>query len=1165
MPRKHKAIGLMKDTEEAVSESQADSPGLCPTSGMTVIRKPEWCNIKLDRDYGLDIRVLGDSIIVVKPYGYSTVSGLKKALTHIDRVIHETFPQGRPFVSIEDFSELRGAAHAARTHYIEYQKSRTELRAMLFFGVSTMFNLGINLARRLNIVNFEIHIAEDYAEAVKTAVKILADDKATINDRSGNRALKSLEDYKKEDHEIFEVMADNCPEAVPKANDMRLNPKVPAEPTPTKKPIQDTNSYQKGEVCPVSGLSITSRSEWADIALADGYTVTFKFIGDRILHSFSQGNAGEHGIENLFKERQKVLHEMLGPDEPFFELRDYSAITGGVTRNSRHQLSEGMRATEDRTIGWIGYKAPTAVRLAVNVGKKLHRAGFPMLIVKDYKTAIQKAVAALEKAGYGQKRIFSLEKMSSDLQLKLDGYSTKYQIIAGNVIYGVTHGFLKEKHIGPIFEMFEKLISKIDPQANNYYLVFDISGLSGGTRRARKQYVENILNWHKQHPFNMLVLCGANRLLRAATSLARTLAPFKVRMVNDVEDALGLIEKDGQAKDDPLQPQKAQDFSRDKIIENYVDEILHFVGRINWESDGVQHEKKIDPSHPFTPVFDAIELIKLDLDTLFHEGKRAVEELRKSEEKYRTILENIEDGYFEVDIGGNFIFFNDSMCRILGYSKNEMLGMNNRKYMSTETAARVYQTFNRVYTSGVPEKDFSWEFIKKDGTRVFVESSVSLIKDRTGKYVGFRGLLRDVTDRKEIEEKIKRYSEHLEDMVARRTDDLRRSEEKYRTILENIEDGYYEVDLKGHLTFFNDSLCKITGHDRDELMGLNTRHLTDKEHAKTLFDEYHKVYLTGVPTKQIDWARNTRQGETKFLENSVTLIKDGGGQPTGFRGIVRDVTGRKHLEQELIEKRKQAEEASRAKSDFLANMSHELRTPLNHIIGFTQLVVDGHSGDLNDQQDEFLNDVLSSSKHLLSLIDDVLDLSKIEAGKMELDLAEIDLRSLIESCLMMFKETISKHGLKLSTRFEAVPDKVTVDERKLKQIIYNLVSNAVKFTPDHGSIELSVRSLKASKDGLITAAGKKIVLPASNGSSQLKGQSFIMITAKDSGVGIKTEDIANIFDPFGQARNQEAGRQQGTGLGLSLVNNFVQLHGGTLWAESEGEGQGSTVSFIIPV
>src|SRR5208283_2331187 len=165
------------------------------------------------------------------------------------------------------------------------------------------------------------------------------------------------------------------------------------------------------------------------------------------------------------------------------------------------------------------------------------------------------------------------------------------------------------------------------------------------------------------------------------------------------------------------------------------------------------------------------------------------------------------------------------------------------------------------------------------------------------------------------------------------------------------------------------------------------------------------------------------------------------------------------LAEKYLEQKAEAETASRAKSEFLANMSHELRTPLNHIIGFTELVADKQCGDLNEKQGEYLNDALQGSRHLLSLINDILDLSKVEAGKLELEAAEIHLRMLLEGSLSMVKEKAMKHGIRLSSDINGIPEAVQADERKLKQILYNLLSNAVKFTPDGGSVVLSTRHL----------------------------------------------------------------------------------------------------------
>ena len=245
---------------------------------------------------------------------------------------------------------------------------------------------------------------------------------------------------------------------------------------------------------------------------------------------------------------------------------------------------------------------------------------------------------------------------------------------------------------------------------------------------------------------------------------------------------------------------------------------------------------------------------------------------------------------------------------------------------------------------------------------------------------------------------------------------------------------------------------------------------------------------------------------------------------------------------DLTRARDSAEAANRAKSEFLANMSHELRTPLNHIIGFTELVVGRNFGELNPKQDEFLNDVLHSGRHLLVLINEILDLSKVEAGKMELILSPVFLRPLVENSLIMLKEKALKHRLNLKAGISDQPESFQADERKLKQILYNLLSNAVKFTPPGGTIRLRV----APENGVPTGD---------------KGLRFSVI---DSGIGLEPRDLERIFQPFEQVDNSAGRKFQGTGLGLALTKKMVELHGGRIWVASEGLGKGSAFHFILP-
>jgi signal transduction histidine kinase len=282
--------------------------------------------------------------------------------------------------------------------------------------------------------------------------------------------------------------------------------------------------------------------------------------------------------------------------------------------------------------------------------------------------------------------------------------------------------------------------------------------------------------------------------------------------------------------------------------------------------------------------------------------------------------------------------------------------------------------------------------------------------------------------------------------------------------------------------------------------------------------------------------------EQRLLGGLVILRREQGAFSTEVVGILQTFATQSvlaiqnaRLFLEIEDKSRQLEVASQHKSEFLANMSHELRTPLNAIIGFSEVLTDRMFGELNEKQEEYLKDIYASGTHLLSLINDILDLSKIEAGRMELELTEFDLPTAIENALMLVRERAGRRSIALQTNIDNRLGRIQADERKVRQVVLNLLSNAIKFTPEGGRIDVGA----VSKNGSVE------------------------ISVSDTGIGIALEDQEKVFEEFRQV-GTAAKKIEGTGLGLTLCRKFVELHGGRIWVKSQ-LGVGSTFTFTIPV
>jgi len=421
----------------------------------------------------------------------------------------------------------------------------------------------------------------------------------------------------------------------------------------------------------------------------------------------------------------------------------------------------------------------------------------------------------------------------------------------------------------------------------------------------------------------------------------------------------------------------------------------------------------------------------------------------------------------------------------------------------------------------------------------------------------------------------------LNEMMERKRDEqiIEALYRKNRIILDSAGDGILEIDLEGITTFINPAAANMLGMKAEDILGKLQHALI--HHSKpdgTPYPEGECPIYAAYKNNSINHVDNEvfwkKDGTSFPVEYTCTPILEAG-KLSGAVIVFRDITERREMKRKLseytvnLEQRvkartrelenamQAAEAANSAKSAFLANMSHELRTPLNSIIGFSEILEVGIAGPIADNQKELLNDISTSGKQLLSLINDILDLSKVETGQMKLELGEINIEVIIDGSLVMFREKAMKHNIKIAAEVEAEIGNIVADERKIKQVLFNLLNNAFKFTPDEGSVRVAARKVGRSERGDSFSGTSAFPLFRTDGD-------FIEISVTDTGIGISSEDQKKLFQPFQQIDSALSRKYSGTGLGLNLCKQFVELHGGRIWVESELE-KGSRFIFVIPI
>ncbi|NPE30058.1 PAS domain-containing sensor histidine kinase [Methanococcoides sp. SA1] len=493
------------------------------------------------------------------------------------------------------------------------------------------------------------------------------------------------------------------------------------------------------------------------------------------------------------------------------------------------------------------------------------------------------------------------------------------------------------------------------------------------------------------------------------------------------------------------------------------------------------------------------------------------EQIVKSEKLYRLLANNTVDTIWTMNFDFEFTYVNPAIHDLTGFTPEEWTGSKLYEHCDEQNFAimknKVENTINNLPDN--PVVHFEATLLKKNGDQVPIEINGKVVFDKEGRPSSLQGATKDISERKITEKK------------------LIESEERFRTLSDFSPAGIYCTDQHGMYKYVNKAWCEIADMSSSEAHKSGWKNGLYPEDKERILTSWNKL-IEGIDTFDEEYRFIDGNGDVKWVRGLAKEILSPDNS-IGYIGVTIDITDKKNTEKALIKAKIEAEKANRTKSEFLATMSHELRTPLNAIMGFSEILLTKRPGELNQKQTGYLSNVLKGARHLLGIINDILDISKIESGENTVYFENLYISELFREIYDILFPLAKTKNISLEFIIEDSELTLIADRSKMKQIIYNLVNNAIKFSPINGIIQVEAVNHSDSVDFYV----------------------------KDNGIGIPNDNLDIIFDPFKQVDSSLSRNFGGIGLGLPISKHMVKLHGGNIQVESE-EGKGSTFKFTIP-
>lgn len=606
--------------------------------------------------------------------------------------------------------------------------------------------------------------------------------------------------------------------------------------------------------------------------------------------------------------------------------------------------------------------------------------------------------------------------------------------------------------------------------------------------------------------------------------------PVAVRMASFVRRAIERVDFPRTRTPDPETPASdifAEEVQPKSRFWNYVlvAAVAFSIGAvIDFVLTAASGGNAVDVSRDATlvpiPIFAIVAVLTFVVTIVifaFKQVKLITDKLQTSEEQYDLVAAAINGGLWHWNIAKNEEYYSPHWMAILGYAPDDLTEGEAVSDIHPEDSVRARQALRDHLENKVPY-DIEIRLHHRDGEYVWVHSTGQAVWDEDGTPLRMAGSITEITQ------------------IMRAETAFRESQDQMRAISDNTPSLMYMKDTESRLIMVNRAFQSFYNATEEEALGEDMGKWLSPDNAELFFELDKKVLTTGKP-QETRFEVLRHDGKSRPMQSTEFPVFDHQRNIIGIGGIDTDIFERKRAEDSLLIAMDAAESANHAKSEFMANMSHELRTPLNAIIGFSEIMAGEIFGPVGSPQYRgYAKDINASGTHLLEIINNMLDLSKIEANKFDLQEQTVDVPHAVQACVTLVQGRAEKQGVKIQAVVSDKSPYLYCDERGLKQVLLNLMTNAVKFTPEGGT--LTVETWSNETDGFV-------------------------FRFRDTGIGIATEDIPMVLTPFGQVESAHSRLQQGTGLGLPLTKSIVELHGGTFELQSEVE-VGTTVTVSFP-